>query len=66
VEAADVADFNLRVANLAKNLSTTYADTTVYQFDTNSLFTEVLDDPASHPQTAGYKNTTNYCVSYEK
>ncbi|KAI9881537.1 MAG: hypothetical protein M1830_000100 [Pleopsidium flavum] len=66
VEAADVGDFNSRVANMARNLSTTYLDTTVYQFDTNLLYTQILDNPASHTQTAGYKNTTSYCASYQE
>ena len=39
-------------------------DTTVQLYDTNKLFTEVLKKPQSHPQTAGYLVTNNYCKAY--
>jgi len=64
-EAADLAAFNSHVTNLATTLKKTLTDTNVFTFDTNSLFTKVLDKPASFPQTAIYKNTTNFCVAYE-
>ena len=65
LEAADIADFNSRIANLANNLTHTYSDSTAFLFDTNAIFNQVLDDPCSHPQTCPYKNTTDYCVAYE-
>jgi len=65
LEAADIADFNDRLAAMAYNLAYTYADTTVFQFDTNRVFNQVLTYPASYPQTALYLNTTTYCVAYE-
>ncbi|MCJ1360586.1 MAG: hypothetical protein MMC33_010594 [Icmadophila ericetorum] len=65
LEAADIADFNDRLAQMAYNLQYTYVDTTVFQFDTSRVFNQVLTNPASYPQTAGYKNTTDYCVAYE-
>lgn len=64
-EKADIADFNSRIVALGKNLTKTYADAKVFQFDTNAIFTKVLNNPASYPQTAAYKNTTGYCPSYE-
>jgi len=38
----------------------------VFTIDTNKIFTQVLNKPSSYPQTALYKNTTAYCVAYEK
>ena len=65
LEAADLADFNDRLAAMAYNLKYNYADTTVFQFDTSRVFSQVLTYPASYPQTAGYKNTTEFCDAYE-
>ena len=62
--AADIADFNTRISQAASTAAS-YADTTVFVFDTNGLFNQVLQNPASYPQTSIYKNTTGYCVDYE-
>ncbi|USW58272.1 Putative GDSL lipase/esterase, SGNH hydrolase superfamily [Septoria linicola] len=64
-EAAGIATWNEKVAGLASNLSSVHADATTFVFDSNALFTEVLDDPSSHPETSAYLNTTRYCVEYE-
>jgi len=64
-EKADIAAWNANVTALAANLTKTYSDATTFVFDTNAVFTQVLDDPASHVETAPYKNTTNYCDSCE-
>ena len=37
-----------------------------FQFDTHALFTNVINNVASYPQTAGLKNTTGYCDAYQK
>jgi len=63
-EAAYIARFNFRLGALAWNLITWHPDTTVFQFDTNYLFTKVLNNPAEFPETARYRNTTNYCLAY--
>lgn len=65
-EAADLAAFNTAITNMASELKKTHTDTNVFTFDTNSLFTKVLDNPKSFPQTSIYKNTTTFCVDYEK
>jgi len=65
LEAADLAAFNTDVVNMATALKKTHTDANVFTFDTNSLFTKVLNNPASFPQTSIYKNTTNFCVAYE-
>lgn len=65
IEAADIADWNSRVAALSRNLTATYHDATSFLFDTNAIFNQVLDDPCSYAQTCPYKNTTTYCAAYE-
>ncbi|KAK6396444.1 hypothetical protein LTR65_009528 [Meristemomyces frigidus] len=64
-EATAIAAWNANVTHLAANLSSTYSDAKTFVFDTNAAFTQVLDDPCSHPETCPYKNTTDYCVAYE-
>ena len=66
LEASDITDFNNRIQTLASNLTDEYSDTTVFVYDTRTLFNQVLDDPQQFNETAGYKNTTGYCVAYEE
>ena len=63
---ADIADWNTRLIAMAQNLKSTYPEVNVFTVDANEVFNEVLDYPASFPQTALYRNTTSYCVLYEK
>jgi phospholipase/lecithinase/hemolysin len=65
LQATDIAAYNANLTHLAANLSATYPDAFTYVFDTNAIFTQVLDDPCSHPETCAYKNTTDYCFYYE-
>jgi len=51
---------------MAANLTIMYDDTTVFYFDTNTLFNQVIDDPKSFKQTAGYKDTADRCQEYYK
>jgi len=64
-EKADIAAWNGDLISMAKTLKRDKSDVNVFTVDTNKYFTAVLDKPASFPQTAGYKNTTAYCVAYE-
>lgn len=65
IEDGAIQDFNDRLAALAHQVQYTYADVTVFLYDTHRVFSQVLQYPATYPQTAGYKNTTDYCVAYE-
>jgi len=65
LEAADIKDFNSKLASLATNLMARHRDATVFVFDANKLFSQVLANPDSYSQTAIYKNTTTYCAAYE-
>lgn len=62
---ADVAAWNQKVIDLAKRLKTK-ANTNVWVYDANKSFGEVMDNPASHPESAGLKNTTDFCAAYQK
>ena len=63
-EARDISAFNLGVESIARNLAQ-FKDTAVWLFNTNMLFSNVLMNPKSYPQTSGYKNVTDYCFAYE-
>ena len=65
-EKADILAWNNALISMAKALKTDKPDVNVFTVDANMLFTEVLDNPASFPQTALYKNTTAYCDAYAK
>lgn len=62
---ADVAAWNQKVVDFAKTLKTK-GDTNVWVYDSNKSFGDVIDNPSSHPETAGLKNTTDYCTAYQK
>ncbi|TVY46295.1 Acetylesterase [Lachnellula occidentalis] len=65
MEKADITAWNAALLNLAKSLKSNHSDVNIFTVDANALFTKVLDNPASYPQTALYKNTTAYCDAYE-
>ncbi len=60
-----VSDWNKGLLALALDLTLTHPDATVFHFDTHALFNEVIDDPTSYPQTAGYSNTRDNCEEYK-
>ena len=51
---------------MAKAIKKEKKDVNMFIVDAHKLFTQVLDRPSSHAQTAGLKNTTSYCDAYEK
>ena len=65
-EKADILAWNDALIAMAESLKADKPDVNVFTVDANMLFTEVLDNPASFPQTALYKNTTAYCDAYAK
>lgn len=65
-EKADILAWNELLINMAHELKMAFNDINVFTVDTNSIFTRVLENPRSNPLTAGYRNTTDYCVAYEK
>jgi phospholipase/lecithinase/hemolysin len=65
-EHEDILAWNNDLISMAQSLKSDRPDVNVFTIDTNKYFTEVLNNPASFPQTAGYKNTTAYCDAYAK
>jgi phospholipase/lecithinase/hemolysin len=65
-EKADILDWNTLLAGMAQDLKSMFPDINVFVVDASLLFTQVLDNPASNPLTAGYLNTTGYCDAYAK
>lgn len=63
---ADILAWNTLLTTMAQDLKKTNPDVNIFTVDANLLFTQVLDNPASNPLTAGYLNTTSYCDAYEK
>ncbi|KAI4205274.1 MAG: hypothetical protein LQ350_000596 [Teloschistes chrysophthalmus] len=64
--AGYIGEFNFRLILLVYNLAVHYPDTTVWLFDTNWLFTQLLNNgPASFRETATYVNVTDYCTVYQ-
>jgi phospholipase/lecithinase/hemolysin len=66
MEKSDILAFNGLIEDMAADLKGKQPDTNVWVYDTYTVFGEVLDDPATYPQTSGYKNTTGYCEGYQK
>lgn len=66
-ENAAIADWNKRVADTAAALKSNHTDeVNVWVYDSNKSFGEVMEDPSIYEQTAGLKNTTDYCNAYQK
>ena len=63
-EAAYIGAFNFWLGALIYNLALRHPDTTLFAFDTNFLFTRVLNNPLQFQETAGYQNTTDVCLAY--
>jgi len=60
-----IAYWNTRLAGMLTDLGDAYGDTNVVEFDTHNFITKILDNPATFPQTALYKDTTNApCRAY--
>ena len=59
-----VDDWNKRLSQFASQLSSAQKNTTVFQFDTHSLFGQVLANVSSFPTTSQLKNLTGTCPLY--
>ncbi|KAF9893694.1 hypothetical protein FE257_009862 [Aspergillus nanangensis] len=65
LEKAAVEDYNERLLGLVEEVEASYADVTVFHYDTHSLFNQVIEDPAQFEWTADYKTVTESCAAYE-
>ncbi|KAI4141396.1 MAG: hypothetical protein L6R39_005356 [Caloplaca ligustica] len=65
IEGPAINDFNYRMTVLFDGFTARHKGVSVLLFNTNSLFSQVIDNPTLFPQTAIYKNTTGSCKAYE-
>jgi len=65
-EGRVIADWNRRVADMTARFKAENKGVAAFVHDTNALFMQVIKDPKSVEQTAGYRNTTAYCKAYAK
>lgn len=65
-QAAYIGEFNFRLKYLALNLASEFPDTTVFQFDTNWLFTLAINNPDSFAETSAFEDSTSACKAYER
>ncbi|GAP91275.2 putative carbohydrate esterase family 16 protein [Rosellinia necatrix] len=61
---ADVLAWNQKVVDFARTLKGK-GDTSVWVYDSYKSFGEVIDNPASHAESAKLKNTTDFCAAYQ-
>lgn len=65
-EKADILAWNKVLKSMANELKTEKPDVNIFYVDAYKYFTQVLDKPKSYKATENYKNTTAYCVAYQK
>ncbi|MBE7179944.1 MAG: SGNH/GDSL hydrolase family protein, partial [Terriglobus roseus] len=63
-EAAAIADWNRRMVDMVSGFTRRRRDATAFVFDTHGLYSQILDRPGQYAQTAGLRNTTDFCVEY--
>lgn len=66
MQRSTIADFNMRLLNMAAGLVQQHGDATVFVYDSFTLFNDVLDRPNSRDETTSYTNTTGFCPAYSK
>ena len=59
-----VPEWNERTYSMAWNLSRRYTDTSVWIFDTEELFRQVIAEPGAFEQTRGVRDVDGYCEAY--
>ena len=65
-EGLAIQDWNARVGNLTQSINSKHEDITTFIHDTHSVFSKIIADPKTYPQTSGLKNVTGYCDAYQK
>ena len=60
-----IGRFIFRLRALVESLTGRYSDATAFQFNTNSLFTQVLNNASVFSETAGYRILSGFCKAYE-
>jgi len=62
--AGYISEYNFRLGLLVYYLGHRHPDTTIVFYDTNWVFTRVINDPTQFTETSAYRNTTSYCSTY--
>ena len=62
--AKSVPSWNARLADLAASFGSTYSETSVFLFDTYTLFNRILDAPGDFAQTRHLSNLKDQCDTY--
>ena len=65
-QAGYIGLFNFYLQYLALNLASNFPDTTVFQFDTNWLFTLAINNPDSFAETSAFQDSTSFCEAYQR
>jgi phospholipase/lecithinase/hemolysin len=65
-EKIDVVQWNQLLVKMAQSEKTLRTDTNIWIYDANALFSQILNNVKSFPQTAGITNTTDFCAAYAK
>lgn len=65
VLADTVTTYNKNLTKAIDTFGVTHANATVFQFDVNGLFHNILDEPCSHTETCALKDTFTYCRAYQ-
>ncbi|KAK2626767.1 hypothetical protein QTJ16_003942 [Diplocarpon rosae] len=65
-QKAAISAWNSALTEMINAVKDEKPEANIFLVDANKYFTQVLDNPKTYNQTAGYKNTTAYCVAYEK
>jgi len=60
-----VAAYNKNLTKAIDYFGESHANTTVFQFDAHSLFSEILDWPCSHEATCAVQDTFTFCRAYQ-
>ncbi len=62
--ASYIGEYNFRLGLLVYYLGLRHPDTTSVFYDTNWVFTRVINDPTQFVETSAYRNTTHCCPTY--
>jgi phospholipase/lecithinase/hemolysin len=65
-EGKVILDWNKRLTSMTTAFKKKHGDANLFVHDTYKVFSDVIKNPKSYPQTAGLKNVTTYCPAYEK
>jgi len=65
-EKKAIFDFNTLLTNAADSLIRNHNDTTIFVFDTYTLYDTALSNVTAYNETAWLANTTSFCDAYKK